>query len=36
MRKWIAVASVALTALLLSAATFVNHTGGKCPLCWGK
>lgn len=35
MRKWLVVASVILSAMLLSAATYVTHVG-KCPLCWGR
>jgi disulfide bond formation protein DsbB len=35
MRKWLAVAGVVLSAVVLSAATYASHIG-KCPLCWGK
>ncbi len=35
MRKWIALAGVVLSAVVLSAATYASHIG-KCPLCWGK
>jgi hypothetical protein len=35
MKKWLAVAGVILSGLLLSAATYSAHVG-KCPLCWFK
>jgi len=37
MRKWIAVASVVVASVVLTAATFVSKVGhGNCPLCWHK
>jgi hypothetical protein len=35
MRKWLAVAGVVLSAVVLIAATYASHIG-KCPLGWGK
>jgi hypothetical protein len=35
MRKWLVAASVILSAVVLTAATYASHAG-KCPLCWFK